>query len=378
MTAGRTPLTLVFGFRDRDPARIRRSLDSLARQSFSDFRVVFVDYGSDAATAVSIRSLVEGYEFCDYLYSDTRGLPWNRARALNTGARRAESEFVMTTDIDILFPPDFLATVIEEVSPAKVLYCYHHFLPKDFSDWDRFAGMQSSLRPAGKTALGPCQVVATAVYHRLRGFDEYYRYWGIEDRDFHHRLTKAGLREVWVNDRTAIYHQWHPPVDWETDGFMPDGLWPRMQTYFYRSRDRLVRNTESWGRLLAPEDRPVFGFLDFESRSLLEDDRLERFDPRCDSGREAGKLVSAFWELPPGHALAVAGASFPGRRGWADGLLRLANGALRRAGTSTRIGYPPNVVHSFVAELAESAADQLGDLYLDFPANGGVSLLVRA
>jgi hypothetical protein len=122
----------------------------------------------------------------------------------------------------------------------------------------------------------------------------------------------------------------------------------------------------------------VFGFLDFESRSLLEDDRLERFDPRCDSGREAGKLVSAFWELPPGHALAVAGASFPGRRGWADGLLRLANGALRRAGTSTRIGYPPNVVHSFVAELAESAADQLGDLYLDFPANGGVSLLVRA
>ena len=371
-------LTVVYGFRDRDLDRVRRSLDSLARQTFPDFRVVFVDYGGAAENASEARRLVEGYGFCDYFYSDARGLPWNRAHALNTGARQAESDYVMTTDVDMIFPPEFLGTAMEEASPERVLYCSCRLLPRGFSDWDRVDGNGAGGRQAGRSARGGCQVIAAEVFRRLRGFDEYYRYWGIEDRDFHSRLTRAGLQEVWLDQRATIYHQWHPPIDWETAGFMPDGLWPRMQAYFYRSRDRLVRNSDRWGRVLTPEDRPVFGFLDFDGRRLRTDDRLKSFDGRYDSGREAGRLVGAFWELPPGHGLAVPGASFPGRRRWTDGLLRGANSVLRCAGSPTRLGYPPNVVHSFMAELSETDGDRLADLYLDFPADGGVSLLVRA
>lgn len=378
MTSAALPLTVVYGFRDRDLDRVRRSLDSLARQTFSDFRVVFLDYGSRTDTASETRRLVDGYGFCEYVYSDARGLPWNRAHALNTGARRAESDYVMTTDVDMIFPPEFIGTAMEEVSPERVLYCSCRLLSRGFSDWDRVDRKGSGARQAGRSARGGCQLIAAEVFRRLRGFDEYYRYWGVEDRDFHCRLTRAGLHEVWLDERATIYHQWHPTLDWETAGFMPDGLWPRMQAYFYRCRDRLVRNSESWGRLLTPEDRPVFAFLDFDRRRLRTDERLVHFDGRCDSGREAGRLVGAFWELPRGHALAVLGASFPGRRRWADGLLRAADVVLRRAGSPTRLGYPPNAVHSFIAELVDADSDRLADLYLDFPADGGVSLLVRA
>lgn len=374
----RVPLTIVFGFRDRDLERVRRSLDSLAEQTFSSFRVVLVDYGSGAETIKETRQLVESYSFCEYVYSDSRGLPWNRSHALNTGVRRAESDFVMTTDVDMIFPPDFLTVVMDRASAESALYCYNHFLPEGFSDWHRLGETAHYLRPAGRAARGGCQVVAAEIFRRLGGFDEYYRYWGLEDHDFHWRLMQAGLREIWLNDRTTLYHQWHPPLDWQTAGFMPDSWWPRVQSYFHRSKEQLVRNPDGWGELLRPEDRPVFTFLDFDNHRLRVDERLIHFNRRCDSNREAGNLVTTFWELPPGHALAVHGAAFPERRPWVDGVLRLANAFLRRTGSPTRVGYPSNVVHSYLAELTERTENLIADLYLGFPAEGGISLLVRA
>ena len=39
-------LAIVFGYRNREPIRVKRCLESLSKQTDSDFRVVFVDYGS--------------------------------------------------------------------------------------------------------------------------------------------------------------------------------------------------------------------------------------------------------------------------------------------------------------------------------------------
>jgi len=371
-------LTIVIGFRNRDIERVKRCLDSLERQTMTAFRLVFVDYGSARPAAEEVERLVCQYPFCDYIYSETRGYPWNRSHALNTGGRLARSPYLMTTDVDMLFPPDFLQTFMARASSDKVLYCSHLFLPQGFADWENIDSYAGKLRTASKDALGACQLVATTIFNEIRGFDEYYRYWGREDRDIHERLLAAGLQAEWLNDQTRMYHQWHPQRNFKTDGFMPELLWGSMQMHFWRYKQQLLRNDENWGRILREDDRPVFAYLDFAQNALRMNKNFLFFDEQPGDIASMGKLAHQFWQLPSGHALGINHAAYPKRSQTTSSLMRYANHAFKRLGVNIRLGYDRNQLHTFLIDLMANNRELISDYYLDFPAQDGVSVLVRA
>ena len=78
-------ISIVFGYRNRDIARVKRCMDSLKNQTFSDFEVIFIDYGSDESFVRQVRPLIGRYAFAHYYYLYTAGYPWNRSHALNVG-----------------------------------------------------------------------------------------------------------------------------------------------------------------------------------------------------------------------------------------------------------------------------------------------------
>ena len=196
------PLTIVFGFRDRDAIRVQRCLDSLAAQTVKDFTVLFVDYGSQSEVAAAIRPIVASYPFCRYLYSDTRGYPWNRSRALNIGIRQAASTYTATSDVDMIFAPNFCAAVLQQATSQRLLQCRWHFLSRRFADWEQVSNYTGQFLLSGKSGLGGFQCAPTEAFHSLRGFDEFYHYYGVEDRDVSHRLRLLGLEEVWLTEST--------------------------------------------------------------------------------------------------------------------------------------------------------------------------------
>ena len=53
--------TIIYAYRNRDESRIKMSLDSLKNQTNQNFKVVFVDYGSESKLAANIQKLVESY-----------------------------------------------------------------------------------------------------------------------------------------------------------------------------------------------------------------------------------------------------------------------------------------------------------------------------
>lgn len=372
--APRPAVSVVVAFRDRELERARRFLDSLAGQSVGDLEVLFVDSGSAPALREPLRRLVEAAGG-RYLHSETRGHPWNRAQALNAGARRATGRFLTTTDVDLVFPPRFFEAVLAAAAEDRVVYVAPAMLPRGFAGWDDLAA--GARHPAARRGIGygGCQVVASEVFARLGGFDEYYRYWGVEDRDLHRRLLAVGLTEVWLDDAPRPLHQWHPPADVKTPGSLPVGLWGRMELHFLRHQGDVVRNGDGWGRLLTAADRPALAFVDDEAGRLAARPDLHRFTADPYSPRSIGALLAAFWELPPGAALAVGGAALPRRRAAADLLLRAVRRPLRTAGSA--LDYRSNVLHGFVAELAHRKPPELLDYYLDLPADDGVSVLVR-
>jgi glycosyltransferase involved in cell wall biosynthesis len=371
-------LTIVVAFRNRDTERIMRCLDSLAAQTYEDFELLFVDYGSFSNIASSARKVVGQYPFARYLYSDARGWPWNRSRALNIGGKRARGAYVVTTDVDMVFEKDFMAVVARHARKDRVLHCQPYFLPKDYDQWDNLSQHTRGLQQATKDAFGGFMCVATEVFHEIRGFDEYYRFWGREDRDIFYRLSGLGLEVVWLPDLALMFHQWHREFNFHTPGFMPDNVWGDMCQHIYEKRNCAVRNPGAWGVIHPTEARKAFEFIEPESSEIIRNDRLMMKDLPPDSCASIGELLLDFSELPPGHAFGVNHAFYPKRDYVMEMVISCVNRVARKINMNSAVDYRKNILHSYLAECLDQYPDMISDYYLNYPVLNGLTIMVRA
>ena len=162
-------LAIVFGYRKREPIRVKRCLESLSKQTDSDLRVVFVDYGSEKIYSDQIKEIVAQYGFVDYYYSFTQGWFWNRAHALNTGVRIAgDVAFVVTSDVDLIFPVHFVSLLKKNLNPDLELHVVANNLPEKFDRWGHLKDYKRTYgKKRGNTALGLVQGVAKSVFEQV-------------------------------------------------------------------------------------------------------------------------------------------------------------------------------------------------------------------
>jgi glycosyltransferase involved in cell wall biosynthesis len=251
-------ISIVLGIRDRDAARLKQLLDSLLTQTDRCFEAIIVDSGSTLARAEEYKQLSRRYSFCRYVYSLTRGLPWNRSQALNTGIRHAHFDYLLTTDADAIFADNFVATVRRFAAETHVIHCRPVWLP--YCKW-LWPGIRSGKRQGllgNYDQLGMCFGMHRSIFNRLNGFDENLEFWGGEDRDLQRRIMALGLTETWIDEFTSMYHQWHPV----TRGGLPGDYYAKfLEPYLAAQQHQLSRNPRSFGKLLSQEDRPLFGLL---------------------------------------------------------------------------------------------------------------------
>jgi hypothetical protein len=153
---------------------------------------------------------------------------------------------------------NFLESANNEAVYDKNLYGECYRLPKMFDSWDTLDKIETNdLNSFGKAGKGGVHIVHKQKLIEIGGYDEFYCYWGVEDRDLNHRLTKLGLLETWMNKQAPVFHQWHPLTsDFYASGF-PLQWWEDMNIYFERNKSKVVRNGMEWGKLLTKKDRPV-------------------------------------------------------------------------------------------------------------------------
>ncbi|MCS6798828.1 MAG: glycosyltransferase [Myxococcota bacterium] len=241
-------LSVVVPVRDRTGTRLDNCLRSLRwqRDVGGPVEIVISDYGSDPPHAEAIDALARRHE-ARVARTPRVGL-WNRSRALNVGIRAAGAPHVLCTDADMIFAPDFLATVIGVLrdEPRAFVLCRCRDLPPEVPEqpWtvDDFPSLLARARWRHALGVGACQAAARAFFERVRGYDERYVHWGYEDRDMVARAERAGLRIVWIHERTSMLHQWHPT----TKGDRP--WWRQINKLrFFLTRRVLVKNPGGWG-----------------------------------------------------------------------------------------------------------------------------------
>jgi glycosyltransferase involved in cell wall biosynthesis len=271
---------------------VRLSLESLRKQSDPDFKVIFVDYGSDKKTAAAVNSIVSEYPFAKYIYCDTRYMVWNRSHALNVAIRIAETPYVFTSDIDMIYEPGLVSMLNKLADPEKAYFFSSVMLPPGKLPED-IPDRKPYLR-ISKDALG-WGFIPVAKLLQIGSYDEVYCIWGKEDNDIGYRLEKAGCKveyisEIWMN------HYYHPPVPNQREVLPAD--WFLFLTDYFESRKEIINRNSAdiWGELVPPDTRKAPRLLEDPSTFFVPVKGRYRFFrysvERAFQAAESGSILS--------------------------------------------------------------------------------------
>lgn len=108
--------------------QIHATLESVLRQSYSDYEIVVVDDGSTDGSAAAVKSVQDTR--LRLIHQENGGV----SAARNRGIREARGEYVAFLDADDLWDPDFLKTLqhLAELYPECSVYaCNYDFVSPD-------------------------------------------------------------------------------------------------------------------------------------------------------------------------------------------------------------------------------------------------------
>lgn len=201
-------ITILYPYRDRELSRLKRSLDSLSKQSQPDFKVLLVDYGSEFKMAESVEGLLITYDFAEYFYSYHVNRPWSRAKAVNIGLRLVPTTYVFVADVDMIFRDDFVEKLYQLKNPKQAVYFKVGFLEENESKQLKSFNDYKISFTSGQGAQGLSLFPLDAL-KAINGFDEFFHFWGAEDEDVHSRLLLNGLEVLFYDSDILLLHQWH-------------------------------------------------------------------------------------------------------------------------------------------------------------------------
>lgn len=252
-------ITVLMGLRDRADYRLKNALKSIRNQQGLPRppEILVVDYGSRPANAEAALECCRQFSAGYVHVSDVAG--WSRGRCLNIGLRRVRSELVMTTDVDMVFPQEYLADAVRTLqsdpftlvcapmydlcqdSSSRLMKSALEDEPLEVDRWKKWAEVRYGW------GLHPSILCTyTAYFHMLRGYDEFYKVWGSEDEDMMRRFESMGLRRKRGGEDSFYLHQWHPKFE----GIEESG---RSRTIaenkaYLNRRSSLIRNGLDWGQ----------------------------------------------------------------------------------------------------------------------------------
>ena len=274
----RPQVSLVLSTYQR-PGHLHRSLISLSHQRGVDrqFEVVVADDGSTDGTADMVGQFARTANFpLRFTTHEHRGF-W-LARSRNNGARISRGSYLIFSDGDCLFPPDFIAQHLQLRRPAAACSGDRVRMDKQsthrlnleaittgaYQAWVPWGERRrlltrrikdrvyQAIRHPAKPKLTGCNIgVWRHDFERINGFDERFMGWGCEDDDLAQRLRSSGVRIVSVVGRARPFHMWHPthltaPPKWR------DG--PNVA--YYMRRDKPTRCVAGLARNEETSDRP--------------------------------------------------------------------------------------------------------------------------
>jgi len=244
-------ITIVLTYRNREINIVKKCLESLKTQTNKEFEVVLVNYGSEEKYKKAINNLVKDFSFLGIINCEVQNQLWCKSRAINIALKKSKTPYIFVGDVDMIYHPEFVKTLINLQNEDKVTYFQVGFLSESESKkekifFDYNINFKSSEEATGMTLFN------SNVLKQINGYDEYYHGWGSEDTDVHVRLQNAGFKVSFFENEILMLHQWHSKTYRNKDSKAPFHLALEKinQKYlsYTKATKKVVANTEfDWG-----------------------------------------------------------------------------------------------------------------------------------
>lgn len=240
---------LVFVMKSIDEAMINaktiRDLDYEIILSFMTNKESCPPYISNLARTIIVPYPLNGY--------------FSNSIQYNFGIRAAEGEYIIQTDIDVIWRYDLLINVerILFEDPDAFIGCDFKFIHKEYSQYNDhiYKALVTGFVPDGwiKTQLADCragwfygnlQIYKKKYIEEAQGYDERMRCWGEWDNDWNLRLREQV--QAYILPQWSQYHLFHERriTNNYYDNF--DKLQKQLHK-FGRNDVRYKKNDENWG-----------------------------------------------------------------------------------------------------------------------------------
>ncbi len=200
--------TIIYAFRNREADRVQLSLMSLEQQQLQNFKVLFIDYGSEPTYSEAVKDIVEQFSFATYHYVAHEGLLWNKSKAINYGIKLTKTPYIITADVDVLFVPHFAETVVKHIEPHGFLLFKIGYLSKLETKRQLSALNFTSITTTHVGDTFGIGLFSKLALETVGGLDEFFHFYGSEDEDLNVRLQAAGFKLNRCHE-VMLYHQWH-------------------------------------------------------------------------------------------------------------------------------------------------------------------------
>lgn len=225
-------------------------LKSLDNQTFKDFQTIVVDGGSDNFDKLKI--YVCGFPNTSIIQHKIEG-SWNKCILNNVGIQNSKTEYIMTTDADMLFGKEFIEKVCENLSENSFIESRTTYIPtgtmwKIYKKEIDFLGVTGKYQKFGRTkkraTCGGCQVTSYKNWEKLKGYNESMVGWGSEDQELLKRAELLGLKVIWLGEKEncILFHQAHPKED-----IKEDLRWQEKNKVILENCHSFEVNSKGWG-----------------------------------------------------------------------------------------------------------------------------------
>ncbi len=248
-------VTVVIGIKNRSDYRLRNALWSLAKQKYDKalLDIIVIDYGSETEHQSNSQKLCDEFGAECVLLANAK--EFNKSNCLNYAIKRTDSKFLLSSDVDVIFPQNYIEIMVDKLlqNPLSVVYSRMNDLPESSTPllkklYDNnlpiaFDELLSHCSPRG-TGIHNAGIngTYTIFYKYIRGYDEFFCGWGVEDNDLMVRFERLGLDICSIFPITYL-HQWHP----KGEGIIDYKATAKRNRVYYEKAKSIIRNPDSWG-----------------------------------------------------------------------------------------------------------------------------------
>ena len=225
-------LSIVASNRDRFKLNDNASqwfLKSIQWQDFNDFELVIADGGSSNYNELQAYFGAFKGNVPVRLVQYKIGEPFERAKLNNVGIRQAKGEYIMCTDVDVLFGKSLISELVSNLNAnsfveSRTMYWKYPLVNKIYKgELDPYNNLEAckSGRIKKRTTAGGRQCTSVQNWNKLRGYNEEEIIgWGSEDVELLERVMRAGMKILWMGESIEsimLFHQPHPKKNMAED-----------------------------------------------------------------------------------------------------------------------------------------------------------------